>query len=422
MLKYSSVRPVGVLVILVFMVGLLTAVGSGQTIELTFATPLATWSEMQAAIEQFEAENPDISVKLITIPDVDSGESVIRFALSGQMPDLFTVHHVSFDALYNEGLLQNLDDLFEKDPEANPADYVGHYMGVSGTYVLPFTVNVWFALYNDSMFQANGLPSPDPQYWDVDQFRNDVFKLTRLFPGGSPLDEWGYGGFAFNLNHVEAWLWPFGATLFDDAGNPAIDTPEMHEALRFWTTFTERGLTKIHNEVRDDWYSGRYGVFFADRATLSILLQSDINFDWGLVHLPIKPGVDRKIVGTGHYFAMSSRTEYPDEVWRLLKWLTGPEGHRVFQSRGLLPGNISAFSLYEEFWETAAYTWNVPKNLYIITEATQYLSPPSFMYTTLPQTEVQPIIADYFRSIILDRSMAPEIGAAEMQRLLTARE
>lgn len=414
----SDRRVLGVVFALVL--ALAGTMQAAERIKLAFATPLATWAEVEAARDQFQVEFPNIEVELVPISG-DLGEGILRFAAAGQLADVFSIYHDILPGLLAHNLLTPLEPFFAGDQTTKTSDYVGLDMGRPGIYALPLTVNTWFTVFNRTLFRSIGLADPAAN-WTTEDFRDMAVKLTRDTSGEGEIDQWGFAGhYALRVvNSAESRLFLFGAALFGKNGRPTVDTEPMVEALTFWSDLVARGMDQIPGlNSNEHWKAGKVGMGIQDRVWLASMAQT-LSFEWGLTPLPFKRAVPRATVGTGHYFAIGRASPNKQAAWEFIKWLTGLKGHRVLAPRGLLPGHRGAFPIFQEFWRTSPPNWNPPRNIQVVTDATAYSRPPSIVGTDYSGTDVQPLVVGLMENAVLRREISPRQGAADMQRRLEA--
>ena len=155
-------RPVHAAVLLAFAV----TGGAAAAGELVWWTP--NWSEARARelAARFEAENPDITLRL-EITAADGLPARILTALqSGAPPDVIEVQHAWVNGYAQNELVMPLDDVIEGRDDYAPAaiDYVtwkGRLWGI------PYRMETRAVVYNRGHFEAAGLdPDDPPETWD----------------------------------------------------------------------------------------------------------------------------------------------------------------------------------------------------------------------------------------------------------------
>lgn len=406
-----------VITITVMMVGLLLVqLVNADDIVITFGTPLAEWPEMRATLDDFEREHPGVKVELIGFADVqDGGETLIVNALAGTLMDVFTIHNTSLLSARDHDIVAKLDPYFEQDPTVNVTDYVGIDLPIGGIYAIPLTVNYMVMAYNSYLYSTSGLALPPEKDWNIEDFQSDVLKLTQIYPGASDLDQYGFSGCSANLMWIEKLMLPFGATLFNEEGQPVVNSPEATEAFRFWQELFSYGLIPSFTLSRNEFNNGRVAMRIVDRVDVMRHVDSSPGFDWDLCFAPHKQGVEYRTIATGHYFAMNSKSQHPDVVWELLKWVTGMNGHTAFANRALMPGYIKAFPIYEQSWADKSRTHYVPKNIQLLVESSLHGFIPSVIGAKVDYAKVQATVEKWFNDLIVDQSVAPEPAMAMMQ-------
>ena len=171
-----------------------------------------------AILEQFSQDNPQIKVEVISIeeivgnqgiygPDGDPTEGLLKLV---QGADVFNSY---FDpTMMREGYFLDLTPLLDSDPTMSRNDF---YPGVIDLYTqngkvmaLPFRSGYGIAFYNKDLFDAAGLPYPEPG-WTWDDLRSYAQALT--IRSGDQVSQWGVS--LQNFGHV-AMLMSQGVTPF----------------------------------------------------------------------------------------------------------------------------------------------------------------------------------------------------------------
>ncbi len=413
----------------VMLLSLITAQAAAQErTKIVFATTLATWEEMQAAINQFESENPGIDVDMQMIAG-SVGPALNTMAVAGMMPDVFSFTHNLLESLVGNNLVTRLDSFFDRDSSVNRDKYFGLDMGIAGIWGLPLSTQSDFTVYNQSLFANMGLANinellgPRSKNWTPEQFWNNALRLTLDTNGDGQFEQWGYSGHTtLRLpNEAETKLWPFGASLFDSQGAPTIDTPAMREALRFWSGIVQHGMTSLTrvDHRNKDFVAGKIGMGIEPRTQMASIAQT-VSFNWALAPVPYKPDVPRATLGTGHYFGMSASCKNKDAAWKLMTWLTGPKGHEALASRALLPGNRDAFPTFLRWWKSVPADWNLPANLNLIWDTVTYSRGPSMVGSGISEEVLGPLLSTMMTNVVLKQEIGIDQGVTQMQKSLEA--
>lgn len=400
---------------------LVTSTAWAAKTKIVFAESTA-WPEWPQFIERFEEEYTDIDVEPVVLQHGTLAESLVKFAAGGQMPDVFTVLHDILPGLLSHSLVAPLEPFFARDNSVSIREYVPLDMGPKGLWALPLTINVWFTIYNRSLFAEAGVGFPN-EGWSMDDLDSLATKLAVDTDGDGITDVWGFQGVNLmqSANQIDTFLWPFGASLFDSEGAPALNTPAARQSFEFWENLLARSTGRYAGYISSldtVWMSGNVAMGFGDRVYLAPISQN-FGYEWGLAPLPFQPGVKQQTVGTGHYFGISATTKHPEEAWTFLKWVTGPKGHSVFKVKAPLPGHMRAFPIYQQFWESRRGDWNLPHNIGLVTATTSYAAPPSIMRSGYTAEQIKPSLVSAINGIG-NRTAPATTLISELQRQLEA--
>ena len=150
---------------------------TGQTSTLWAQTPLTLQVDnranylawIQAVVELFEEEHPDIDVT-IWAPTGNLLEAITVSIASGTPPDVGMHDPYAIIDLARQGLLEELTPYMERSPEQfaswlPPATEMTRYNG--GIYALPRDLQVYGVFYNVDLFNASGIDTPSEDWTDL---------------------------------------------------------------------------------------------------------------------------------------------------------------------------------------------------------------------------------------------------------------
>lgn len=145
-----------------------------------------TWNEnqrdsIQATIDGFEAENPDIKVELQITPWGEYWTKLEAAATSGNMPDIVTMHTNQIERYVNGGVMASMDDLADYD---DTFSYDNYNEGITNLYVydgvhygVPKDKDCVVLVYNKKIFDNAGVAYPTSD-WTWDDLKDAAEKLT----------------------------------------------------------------------------------------------------------------------------------------------------------------------------------------------------------------------------------------------------
>ena len=195
------------------------------------------------AIDVFEAANPHVAIEVTGVPFGDIDQLYLTAAQGGEAPDLV---RLSSDQLGEIGEVRVdgyplLEDLRPHLTPAERAIYDNKALQAmrygDALYGIPASQDCLSLLYNRALFDAEGIAYPDETWTQVDMLR-----------AAENLTQGDVYGLAVPVK-VAYWWFPFqngfGGSLFDEEGNPTLDSNGSAEALDWYLS-----LEQEHEVVR----------------------------------------------------------------------------------------------------------------------------------------------------------------------------
>jgi alpha-1,4-digalacturonate transport system substrate-binding protein len=299
-------------------------------------------------LDRFEAENPDIRIVIDTIPYADLHTTLQAQVEAGEAPDLARINDVArFHGQYLDLTPLVADSQYYLDtfPEA-VLDSLRANEEDNGLYGFPVQFSVTIPYINRTLFEDAGVEIPGEDGSEVtwDQWiaaATEVAEATET-PYAIAIDRTGHRFWGFSL--------PYGATYINADGTFTIDTEGFRTAATELLRWHEAGITPPEvwagsaagyvaaaeyfiNEQVVFYYSGTWQI---QNFTANI----GDKFDWQLVPNPVGPAGRTGIPG-GSLFVAFAGTEHPEEVARVIDYLTGIDVQREFAERTLfIPGHL----------------------------------------------------------------------------------
>jgi len=328
---------------------------------------------MQAIVDRFMADNPDITVILDVVPYATIDEQLPVQVETGQGPDLARI--TNFGAY--RGKLLDLRP-FLADPayfEANfPAPVLAAMRAAgdtTGLHGYPDGLTVTGPYVNKTLFDQAGMEVPgEGTTWEEwTAITAEVAEATGVQYAIS-MDRTGhrFAGPAMSM----------GATLFDADSNFTIDTPgfrSMAELLNGWHV---DGVTPAEVWLVGDSLNSCIDPFKSGELVMCMSGSWQINgvandvgdaFDWVVVPNPTGAGGSTGVAGGSAVVAFAS-TRQPEAVARLMEYLVQAENYGEFSAGTLIlpahsgvAGSGVAFQTEnaDVLAALSAYTAEIPK-------------------------------------------------------------
>jgi multiple sugar transport system substrate-binding protein len=326
----------------------------------------------EAQFAAFEEANPDIDLEVLISPDF--GPQIQSAFASGDYPEVFTVGQFDLPSLVDSGLLASGADKIENPDDIYPA--LRDAFTVDDTLYCPAKdFSTLAVFYNKDYFEQAGVEEPTADWTWEDMYAAAEAITNADITTADGADVVGFSA-AADRNRWLALFQANGAQLFDDAGEVAFDSPAAVEALDFYRSFIENGFGVVPANLGGAGWNGE--AFGRGLAAMTIegnwaigYLNTDFpDLNWGVVEIPVAPSGGRGTLLFTECWAVSSQVEgtpAEEAAWRLVNFLTGPEGAQANAEAGfgVMPSRTSAAQAWldtsgqelEAFVKGADYAW-----------------------------------------------------------------
>lgn len=312
---------------------------------------------VQAAIQQFQSENPGITVEWLHTPDTEFTQVFLANIAAGTPPDTAFIPSDNYETYRQQGLLLDITDYLMNDPllgqpdyfiqpqeSARSADDEGRWHGIGSCWVAPHIY------YNAAIFEEEGITPPgfkDGEIWDWDSFIDVAKQLTVDANGRHP------GDAGFDPENIQRWAiqWPFNnavhiaAAVYSNGGQfiadgrSGLDSPEAIDALQKMAD-----LIYVHNVAPQDAALSTLGMTntqMIDTGRLAMGVDGSWALSWMKdVTVPLGTGAlpalqEPASFMQAHFHSALASTENPDASWEWVRYLATPFYQLQFLKIGL---------------------------------------------------------------------------------------
>jgi ABC-type glycerol-3-phosphate transport system substrate-binding protein len=312
---------------------------------------------LNGMIEQFVAENPDISVQTETIVWDTMYQRLQASLVAGDAPDIVVMHIWALPQYASIGGLLPLDDWFGTDEgqlnrdNFTPLSLENSSFG-GALYGIPFDFHGFGTWVNNDLFEAAGLdPSQPPQSYD--EYVEMATRLTLDANGNNPdspdfdatnVVQWGTTTSWMRVVFLSALAQNGGRNISEDGTTVQIDTEAGRAALQNMYDLIYTHRVAPPPAGFDNWQSfaaGRIaimpeGTWFRNFATID---NPQLNWTtWPMVPLGPESGTWM----SSHIFAVPVTTtgEQLDAVRRFVTWLS--DNNLGWAASGQVPARLDA--------------------------------------------------------------------------------
>jgi multiple sugar transport system substrate-binding protein len=301
--------------------------------------------ELQDFSAAFEEANPDANVTVTAIPWEAAHNKLSGAIASGEGPDVSLIGTTWMGEFAEAGGLEPTPEGLVEEGDFFPGAWESTEVGGT-SYGVPWYVETRVLYYRKDLAEKAGWMEA-PKDWDeLKQFATDLEKK---------------GGAEFGLNlqpgQTGSWqtmlpfAWSNGADVTDESGEQyTIDSPEMVEALDYYTSYFDEGLSETRlldlGELESGFADGKYGSFISGPWHTGLVEDAGLTTDeYAVAPLPgpeSSPGTS--FVGGGDLTVFKD-SDNADAAWKYVKWLTDPGTQQDFYDTvGDLPAVQDAWS------------------------------------------------------------------------------
>ena len=306
--------------------------GAGDAIDDSPATgTIDVWAMgtegdmLQDFVADFTKDNPDADVKVTPVPWEAAHDKLANSIASGEGPDVSLIGTTWMGEFAEAGGLDPTPEGLVNEDDFFPGAWGSTVVGDT-SYGVPWYVETRVLYYRSDLAEKAGW-SQAPQTWD------ELTKFT------TDLEQKAGAEYGINLQPGQTGSWqtmlPFawsnGAAVTDDAGTEyTIDTPEMVEALEYYKSFFDAGLSPTRvldaGELESGFAEGRFGSFVSGPWHIGLVEDAGLTTEqYAVAPLPGKDAAPGTSFVGGGDLAVFKDSDNRESAWKLVKWLTEPE-------------------------------------------------------------------------------------------------
>jgi multiple sugar transport system substrate-binding protein len=241
--------------------------------------------------QRFMEENPDIEVRIVPIDEATISQRIATARAANRLPDIVRMGVERVAAFAADGILDQdaaqavIESVGEDDFRAGPLQMVTD--PATGKYAaVPYDGWIQAIWYRTDMFEQAGLDAPIA--WEdingaCDELPgtgNLMYALTLATDPGQ-----NYPHQVFEQVAMSNDVWPF-----DEEGNVTMNTPEMVEALRFYTNLQRCAPPgpQYWRGAREAYELDQAGMLFYSTYIMDDLVEGSGTEEGGTIEIPVE--------------------------------------------------------------------------------------------------------------------------------------
>ena len=297
---------------------------------------------MDRVAESYMGTHENIVIHMNYVPSDLFEEQMLLLGKQEKQADCILAPYPSVGMVLKEnGILSNIKEYIEK---MEKRDYPTWYNGdsVCENYMLPYRMSKWMVYYNKTLFDEHGVAYPKEE-WTWEDYRETAKKLTTQRGGKKT---WG----SLNFGASSGW-W---ITPARSAGkvNPMKDgvLEQFKKAAKWNYDLAYKDLAQIpYTDVTGNsasnydalFLEGNIGMYYCGdwsvQSLNSQIAEKGLDFVYDIAPLPKWKGEKGYTYSNAAVISMAAGTDYPEETFEFMQYVSGQEGAAVLAKNHILP-------------------------------------------------------------------------------------
>ena len=296
---------------------------------------------LQGIVDEFEANNPDIIVEIVSLPWGSAFEKLATMVAGGDIPDVVEMPD-TWQALYagSDQLISLKDHVAGWEHGVTLTDKTVAMGSQAGDlYMIPYGFYLRAMFYNKKLLSEAGIDAPPTTMEEFMAASAAVSELDGKYgyclrggPGGTN----GWIMFAAVMNGTNEF--------FTEEGVSRINEPGSVKGIQFMIEMYQNGFAPKDsvswgfNEIVAGFYSGTCAFLDQDPDALIAIAERMPADDFAVIPMPVGPsGKAFPTIGFAGW-SIFTATEHEEEAFDLVAALSSPEANAAWAKRvGVIP-------------------------------------------------------------------------------------
>lgn len=351
---------------------------SGGDVTLEFAQwwePELPANALRDLMDQFESENPGISVELLSGPYASTKEQLFAGAAAGTMSDVVGLDGAWVSDFAKQGALADLSGLMD-EAEYDDSQLASQIQLDGSTYMIPVVNFVYPMFTNDDLLAQAGVTTVPTNRTEFQAAAEAVSGLGENTSGWVlPLSTETPNGIQ---NDVMSWVWASGGSMLND-GKPDLTNSDVTSAIEYIKELWDDGvvapgaLTMKEQDKVEEFTNGRVGMMIDSLAHINLIRESNPDLNFSVAAIPAEDDFsgERGIPYASWGIGVSESSEHPAEAWKLVEFMMDKETNSELSTlanafpgtKGAEPDFSNSDPLFQEAFDI--YTSGYPANEFV---------------------------------------------------------
>ncbi len=301
----------------------------------------------RSIMDDFEAQNPGITVTLVSGPYATTRDQIVIGAASGTLSDVVGLDGAWVNDLAKQGAIAAMDDLMSSS--GFDASEVAAIIQLDGnSYMFPVASFVYPVFVNLDMLEAagvDGMPGSRTEF--VEAARKLTDESKNQYGWVLPLNLQAPNGVQ---NDVMSWVWASGKSMLKD-GQPDLVNDDVVSTFEYIGSMFNEGVispgtfAKKEQDKVEEFVNGRVGMMIDSLAHINLIRERNPDLNFGITALPAVDGYDgaRGLPYASWGIGISEHSEHKEEAFKLVSYLMSTEvNSKLVSIANAFPGNVNA--------------------------------------------------------------------------------
>ncbi|WP_228484674.1 ABC transporter substrate-binding protein [Microbacterium cremeum] len=298
-------------------------------------------------MDQFEEENPGITVELVSGPYASTKEQLFAGAASGTMPDVVGLDGAWVNDFASQGVIADLTALMA-EADYDDSELASQIQVDGATYMIPVVNFVYPLFTNDDLLAQAGVDAPPSTRTEFADAAAAVAGLGGDTSGWVlPLSLEAPNGVQ---NDVMSWVWASGGTMLDD-GQPDVTNDDVRGAVEYiqgmWDddVIAPGSFTMKEQDKVEEFTNGRVGMMIDSLAHINLIRETNPDLSFSISAIPAEDGYDgeRGIPYASWGIGVAENSENKDAAFKFVEFLMSEDVNSELSSiANAFPGNVDS--------------------------------------------------------------------------------
>lgn len=367
----------GVLFIVVALLATGSIAMSQDSVTLEFSQwwePELPEGEFRALIDEFEAQNPGVTVELISGPYSSTRDQIVAGAATGTMADVVGLDGAWVSDFVRQGALANLTDLMAA-AEYDDSGLAAQIQLDGSTWMIPVVNFVYPVFVNLDLLEAAGVENPPT---NRTEFADAAAALTDSENNVSgwvlPLSLEQPNGIQ---NDVMSWVWASGGSMLAEGRPNLVNNEDVRSAMEFIKGLYDAGViapgafSLREQDKVEEFTNGRVGMMVSSLAHINLIRERNPELNFAISALPAADDYEgpRGLPYASWGIGVAENSEHKEEAWKLVEFLMSADvNSRLSSIANAFPGNVGSTPDFVETDELFADAFEVFQSGYLANE------------------------------------------------------